>query len=798
MLLAASFDVTASSAPATFQLDVGDGPPIALVRREAPDIKIDGRLDESAWQGITPITNYVSVDPDTLEPAPLATETYMFYTDKGFYLASRMVQDPETLVERLTGRDQGRINRDYVAFTLDTSGDARYGFWFQVSLGDSATDGTILPESQYSINWDGAWQRASRRTETGWNAEFFIPWSILSMPKNNGTRTLGIYVSRRVAYLNQRWSWPALPFTQSKFFSRFQKLEVEKISPRQQWAAFPFATLTRDQIDERTNYKAGAELFWRPSTNFQATATINPDFGTVESDDVIVNFTANEVFFPERRLFFLEGQEIFNTTPRSDASRNFNPLTLVNTRRIGGKAREPVIPDDIQEDIDISSAELNQPTELLGAAKATGQVGALRYGVLGAFESDIKFDGVGEISGGDINVHQEGRNYSVVRALYEPPAGGAYVGAGFLSSAVTHPEKDAYVHSVDLHYYTKDRALSTDAQLVVSDITDTKTGAGGFIDTRWVPRQGIQHNLQLEYFNKHLDINDLGFQRRADTWGARYSFNRTRSNIPGLQSLQTSGFLGAGWNTNNRLILAGINLRTDLLLKSLNRIQGSVAFNPRRFEDRNSFDNGTFKIDRRWETRLGFATNDSRRLAARIRTRFLQEDLGGWVRTYAAGLTWRISNRATADLSIRHRNRDGWLLHTGDDTFARFRAKEWGPQATIDFFPTARQQLRIALQWVAIDARERDFFRIPVAAGDLLPRTKLSTEDSDDFTVSRVNLQVRYRWEIAPLSDLFLVYTRASALDSSPGSDFDDLFSRSFNNPFGEQLVLKLRYRFGS
>ena len=239
------------------------------------------------------------------------------------------------------------------------------------------------------------------------------------MPKTSGTRTLGIYASRRVAYLNERWSWPALPFTQSKFFSRFQKLEVDNVSPRQQWAAFPYASTTVDDIDGRTGYKAGTELFWRPSTNFQTTATINPDFGNVESDEVIVNFTANEVFFPEQRLFFLEGQEIFSTSPRADARRNFNPVTLVNTRRIGGRALTPDIPDDVT----IASAELNQPTELLGAVKSTGQIGQLRFGLLGAFENNIKFDGQGAaVNGGsgDINLHQEGRDYGVVRALYEP------------------------------------------------------------------------------------------------------------------------------------------------------------------------------------------------------------------------------------------------------------------------------------------------------------------------------------------------------------------------------------------
>ena len=785
------------------ELDVGDGPPIAVQFVEDANITLDGTLDEPAWRHMAPITNFVSVDPDTLVPGSMPTRMYMFYTKQGFYLGAEMEQEPGTLLERLTSRDQGRLNRDYFAFTLDTSGEARYGFWFQTSLGDSATDGTILPEARYSTNWDGAWQRSSKRTDTGWNVEFFIPWSILSMPKNEGTRTLGIFASRRVAYLNERWGWPALPFTQSKFFSRYQKLEVENVSPRQQWSAFPYASVTRDNVEKGTLYKGGAELFWRPSTNFQATASINPDFGTVESDDVVVNFSANEVFFPEKRLFFLEGQEIFTTTPRSDPRRNFNPLSLVNTRRIGGSALEPDIPDDIT----VEDFELNQPTELLGAVKATGQIGQLRYGILAAFEDEIKFDGVGpstigpdgeEQPGGDINLRQDGRNYSVLRALYEPDTDGAYVGIGMLSSMVTHPERDAYVHSIDMHYYTPDREWNTDAQLVVSDITGEKGGIGGFTDLRWIPRQGLTHNLQLEYFDADLDINDLGFQRRVDTYGARYSFSNVNSNIDGLQSLRTNGFVGGGWNTDNRLILAGANASQEYLFESLNRLEWRLAYSPSRFEDRNSFDNGTYRIDTRWDGRVKFGTNNSRRIAASIETRVAEEDLGGLSRTYVAGLTWRMSNRMTSELSVRHTERDAWLLHTGDDTMATFRGSSWSPNLTFDFFPTARQQFRIAFQWVAIDAVERDFFTIPGAAGRLIEREKTPGDESDSFTVSRVNLQVRYRWEIAPLSDLFLVYTRASNLPNSPGSDFGELFSDSFSEPLTEQLVLKLRYRLGS
>ena len=592
LLLCQTSHASATEAPgqasshSPLKLNVGDGPPITLTARDAATdraMKIDGVMDEPAWQGIGAITQFVSVDPDTLEPGELPTRMYMFYTPKGFYLGADMEQPPDTLLERLTSRDRGNINRDYVAFTLDTSGTARYGFWFQASLGDSATDGTILPESQYSTSWDGAWQRATRRTPTGWSVEFFIPWSVLSMPKTSGTRTLGIYASRRVAYLNERWSWPALPFTQSKFFSRFQKLEVDNVSPRQQWAAFPYASTTVDDIDGRTGYKAGAELFWRPSTNFQTTATINPDFGNVESDEVIVNFTANEVFFPEQRLFFLEGQEIFSTSPRADARRNFNPVTLVNTRRIGGRALTPDIPDDVT----IASAELNQPTELLGAVKSTGQIGQLRFGLLGAFENNIKFDGQGAaVNGGsgDINLHQEGRDYGVVRALYEATrSNGAYLAAGILSSAVLHPERDALVNAIDLHYSTPNRALISDAQFLRSEISTadgTTTGYGGFSDFRWVPRQGMRHNLQLEYFDKNLNINDLGFQRRTDLYSTRYSFVHTNSNVRGLQVLRTSGFIGGGWNTENQLGLAGTNIQQDFVFKNLSRFPRPACLQP--------------------------------------------------------------------------------------------------------------------------------------------------------------------------------------------------------------------------
>ena len=772
----------------------GDGPPLTLAYRPDADVTLDAHFDEPAWSALEPITDFTAIEPDTLAKGSLPTRMWLFYTDQGLYLGAELEQPTDSLLERLSGRDQGFLNRDNVSITLDTSGEARYGFWFQVSLGDSIADGTILPERQYSVNWDGAWQRASRRTHNGWAAEVFIPWSLVSMPKRDGKRTIGVFLSRRIAHLNERWAWPALPSTQSRFFSRLQKFELANVAPRQQWSLFPYLSANHDRLAARSTLNTGVDLFWRPSSNLQATAALKPDFGAVEADDVIVNFSANEVFFPEKRLFFQEGQEIFQTTPRSNARNNFNPLTLVNTRRIGGRALLPELPADAS----LSGVERNRPVDLLGAAKVGGQIGRLRYGVLGAVEDDIALRAT-TADGSEVRVAQNGRDFGVARALYERNDGGAYLAAGWLGTSVRHPDRDARVNAVDLHYYSPDRVWSGDAQFVSSRIdTDSRErGYGGFADLAYAPRQGMRHNLQLEYFDADLEVNDLGFMRRVDTYGARYSFRRDRSGARRYRSLRTNGFLGAGWNGAGRLILAGSNLRQELQFNNRTRLSYGLGLSPARFDDRNSFGNGTYSINTRWDGRVAFSSDNSRRLAFNTRLDVHEEDLGGARVTVQSGVTWRVSNRTTTELSVRYRQRNGWLLHRDDDRFATFNATEWAPRLNVDFFPSARQQIRVALQWVGIRADERERFVLPDNSTRLVAAQRESGAAAEDFTVSRVNLQVRYRWELAPLSDLFLVYTRNTELPSTPGAGFGALFGDGFASPVDEQLVLKLRYRLG-
>ena len=765
---------------------------ILLARVDDADVRLDGRLDEAAWQGLEIHDDFRLIDPDTLEPGSLPTRVRMFYTDEGFYLGVDMVQEVSTLVEHLSGRDQGMLNRDYFSFTLDTSGEGRYGFWFQLSLGNSVSDGTILPERNYSTNWDGAWRGGTARTAEGWSAEYFVPWALVNMPKAEGLRTIGIFAQRNVAYVDERYAWPPLPWTRPKFMSEFQALGLEGVSPRQQYSVTPYVAAAYDRFAEGDpEPKAGVDLFWRPSSNFQLTSTLNPDFGNVEADDVVVNLSAYETFFPEKRLFFQEGQEVFTTNGRFWGDAN-----VLHTRRMGAPAVRPDVPDGYA----VSRADLRRPADLLGAVKATGQRGALRYGFLGVAEADAQFD-AWAADGAHLALSQAGRDFGALRMLYEH-ANGGYRSLGFITTSMQHPTRSASVTAVDGQYITADGRLRASSQVIASDITGRdEDGVGGFVDLVYTPRQGISHYLSLDAFDDQIQINDMGFQRRNDYREVKYRMRMSNPNFRHFRNTRTYLRVDRMWNTAGQVIDSEISIDQRLVLHNLSQIRFSGGVKPSHFDDRSSFGHGAYRLDDAWEAELRYYSDSSRRFAYSVRQQWQQEPADGGVYRRTQGMVqWRPSDRMTMGLGLRYVDREAWLLHQSNGAFTAFAADELMPNLDLSYFFSARQQLRMAFQWVAVKAEERSFYQMPDTPGFLVPRTKAADDAADDFAISRMNLQVRYRWEIAPLSDLFLVYTNNAGMPYSEttGKDFGQLFTETFEQTTGENVVLKFRYRFGS
>jgi len=776
------------------------------------EFTLDGELNEKVWLEVPGYDEMRVLEPDTLEVPRHRTIVRYFYTERALYVSMFAEQPPETLLERLSSRDDYFL-RDMMSITLDTSGEGIYGYWFSVNLGDTLGDGKIAPERQYSREWDGAWDARTAKNDRGWTAEMVLPWSMMAMPSTSGERQIGLYVSRLVGYLDERFGFPALPTTGARFMSALQPMAFEEVEPKRQLDFYPYISGTYDAAAKESEGKVGVDVFWRPSSNLQMSATVNPDFGAVESDDVVVNLTATETYFPEKRLFFLEGNEIFATTPRSrptitgsrtTGSRrttqlfNSAPTQVLNTRRIGGSADVSVPPG-----VFIPGYELSQPIDILGAAKGTGQVGGIRYGVMAAAEDDSELRGLTG-DGEEVAVDAIGSNYGVVRLLYEQ-SGAGRKSIGYIGTYANKTSYDAVVHGADAHYLSRNGKLSLDAQFLASDV-DTEKGYGGLLDVNYTQRRGMVHTLRLDAQDEKLDINDLGFLRRNDNYGGSYSFSFSKSQ--GLETLRNfnTSLNASYWENGDGLVTrVGTFWRSTFAFRNFFELRTELDYFPARWDDLETAGNGAYRIDDRWIGDVAFGTNATKIFSFSGRLGVRQEDLSGWSYVSSLGVTYKPNHRFSLDLDLNYQDRDGWLLYTGipDDplrnrNFTTYAAQDFQPRLGVDLFLSARQQFRMSLQWAAIQAKEQERYYLPEDGdGYLVPVIPEPGARDRDFTINRMTVQLRYRWQIAPLSDLFVVYTRGSNYPSDIEDDFGDMFVDALSNPVIDFLVIKLRYRFG-
>lgn len=788
---------------------VGDGEVVEVAYRSSLSVQIDGRIDEPIWSEIPAFDNMLVTEPDTLASPQYATRTRLVYSDAGLYVAASLEQPANTLISRLSARDQF-LNRDAYGITIDPSGEGLYGYWFEVNLGGSVLDGKVVPERSISEQWDGPWNSATAETATGWSVEMFLPWSMMTMPAGADARRMGLWIKRKIAHLDETYSFPALPFSGARFISAFQPVGVPGIEPKQQVAVFPYASATVDEINSETEARAGFDFSYSPSSNLQVTGTVNPDFGAVESDNVVVNLTSFETYFPEKRLFFLEGNEVFVTTPRSDINRFLpstrgtgarqtpstfepEPTTMLNTRRIGGAPRHFDIPDGV----DVEGVERSRPTDLLGAVKVTGQTGSLRYGVLAAFEDDVELRGTDELTGEQVTVTGPGREFGVLRALYEHTGRGRRA-IGYMGTLVTLPDGDAMVHGIDGHYRSAGGKFTWDGQYLFSDVGET-TGHGVFNDFRYVPRRGLIFSGALDYLDKNLDISDLGFIRRNDAVVARSGVILTKgSGLKRFRRTRNSFFLSYQANVDGFVNRLGIFSNQTYMFKNSSEVKFTLNYFPERWDDRQSRGNGNYKVDGRWFAQIAYGTDSAKALAWSGTITGQQEELGAWSYGSDIGFTLKPIDRLSFEFDIRYQDRDGWLVYQGDRDFATFQARDFQPVIKTDFFFNARHQLRLTLQWAGIEAKDQEYFMVPLTEGELVARDVDPEDGAEDFTISRLTAQLRYRWELGPLSDFFAVYTRGSNLPNPVDSSFGDLFFDALEEPIVDVFVMKLRYRFGN
>ena len=289
----------------------GDNDPIVVVR-SSEAIVLDGRLDEPAWQRAT-VMKLVQQSPKPGEPTPYETEVRVILQGDQLYFGF-LCRDPEPqkiAVHSMT-RDDPMTGDDSVSIVIDTYGDKRTGYFFQVNAAGARTDGLISSPDGPNYDWDGIWDARTARTEGGWSAEIVIPSRTLSFTP--GLNQWGLNLERylpRAGRITLRWASPTLDSTLCDMSRAGTITGLGELRQGVGMEISPFL-VGRMKDSFSTSPRAwqgseGLDFTWKITPQLVTVVTVNTDFAETEVDSRQINITRFPLFFPEKRGFFLEG-----------------------------------------------------------------------------------------------------------------------------------------------------------------------------------------------------------------------------------------------------------------------------------------------------------------------------------------------------------------------------------------------------------------------------------------------------------------------------------------------------------
>jgi hypothetical protein len=561
--------------------------------RAARAPSIDGRLIEAEWADALTASEFTQRDPDEGLPATERTDVRFLYDNDSIYIGLRLFdRQPREISRRLSTRDDD-ADADTVTVFLDPMHDHLTGAIFRLSAANVQQDFILHNDSSWDESWDAVWESGVQHDENGWTAEIRIPLSQLRfLPEDRAT--WGVNIERFIRRNNERVMLQLVPKSESGVASKMGHLVgLDGLRPRGRFELLPYAATRGEFISpqrfgdpfndgSRTFLAGGLDMKWGVTSNLTLNATANPDFGQVEVDPAVVNLSAFETFFPEKRPFFLEGSQIFDDFGRggSVSSWGFNTEDpqIFYSRRIGRVPRRR--PE--AEFFDLPAA-----TTILGAAKVTGKTsGGWSIGVLDAVTERETAKTQTALLSSRVAVEPLA-NYFVARVQRDL---GARAGVGVLTTAVNRRlegadfeellAEQAYVAGADAHVFLD----SSRDWVIHGKVAGSRvSGATTFVESlqrapqRYYQRPDAPHivfdpsRTSLSGYNGRLSLNrnngvwrvnsslwavspgfesnDVGFHNRGDRAGAHTVF-MWRNVTPDRLSRSRTFWAAKAWTWN--------------------------------------------------------------------------------------------------------------------------------------------------------------------------------------------------------------------------------------------------------
>ncbi|HOW84872.1 MAG TPA: DUF5916 domain-containing protein [Candidatus Aminicenantes bacterium] len=358
-------------------------PPVKTVRavRTPGPVALDGRLDEAVWKSAPAASGFTQNDPQDGASATEPTEVWVAYDDHALYVAAFCHDSQPAKIRKRLGRRDSQTDSDWFAVLVDPYFDKCSGYYFVANPAGSITDGALSNDISEDDSWDGVWENKAAVNGGGWTIEIRIPFNQIRFPKKD-EYVWGVNFKRMVRRKNETTSFSWVPKNETANVSRFARLEgLRGISPGGRIEFMPYAVAQAQfrpaqegnpfETGHRATGNAGFDLKLGLKSNLTLDATVNPDFGQVEVDPAVLNLSAYETYYEEKRPFFIEGAALFNNFGRGgvflNASINWPQPRFFYSRRIGREPQGAVTGDGY--------SRVPDRTTILGAAKLTGKLG---------------------------------------------------------------------------------------------------------------------------------------------------------------------------------------------------------------------------------------------------------------------------------------------------------------------------------------------------------------------------------------------------------------------------------------
>jgi Domain of unknown function (DUF5916)/Carbohydrate family 9 binding domain-like len=793
-------------------------------------------LTDEGWQTLVAVDAFTQREPNEGVAPSQRTEFRVAYDSTTLYVRVKAFdEEPNKIVTYLTRRDDNSPG-DWLRVFVDSFHDRRTAYEFAVNPSGVKQDRYWFNDTDRDDSWDAVWNVHVSRDLDGWQAEFQIPFSQLRFTPGP-TTTFGFAVVREIGRLKETSTWPLLPRAATGYVSSFGDLDGLSISSapkRLELLPYIVSDLARQPTDGNPLVKAsapeaalGLDLKYALTSGLTFTGTVNPDFGQVEADPAVVNLSAFETFFNERRPFFVEGSGNFNF--------NFDDGNLFYTRRIG---RSPQGAGDLPSG-DTVFVDSPPQTTILGAGKVTGRVGKFSIGVLHAVTREEHADVINGAAPYQQPVEPL-TNYSVGRARREfanqsslgfivtatqrrltedlrflpssAVTGGAdfdwrfksrYALAGYWVASDVRGDATAIdrIQQNSHHYFQRPGATSFQLDPAATSLA----GSSAKISINKIGGERTRFSSNLSFKSPGFDISDLGFFRRADEKNMNNWF-QIRSEKPSrwFRARYLNFNQYAHWNYDGDFLGGGGNVNGQATFTNNWSAGGGYNFNKTYFDDRLSR-GGPGGLVEDYNGVWFFVNSDDRHAVSfNYNGTFFVDGHGSFVREYVPAVTVRPvpALSVVAGMRIANSVADAQWVNNVTDTKPHYVFGRLG-QTTVSFTGRVSYTMRptLSLQLYAepfVSAGDYSSFkelvdgRNPVYSARYSP---FAYPDNPDFNYRSFRTTNVLRWEYRPGSTLFVVWQQAREGSVDDGSfQFRRDFHDTFNTPGKNVFLVKLAY----